>query len=53
MSIEWKNVKNISIEIIETIVGAFIMAVTTSLFLLPNQLSSGGFAGIATILYYF
>lgn len=53
MSIEWKNVKNISIEIIETIVGAFIMAVATSLFLLPNQLSSGGFAGIATILYYF
>lgn len=53
MSIEWKNVKNILIEIIETIVGAFIMAVATSLFLLPNQLSSGGFAGIATILYYF
>lgn len=53
MSIEWKNVKIISIEIIETIVGAFIMAVATSLFLLPNQLSSGGFAGIATILYYF
>lgn len=53
MSTEWKNVKNISIEIIETIVGAFIMAVATSLFLLPNQLSSGGFAGIATILYYF
>lgn len=53
MSIEWKDVKNILIEIIETIVGAFIMAVATSLFLLPNQLSSGGFAGIATILYYF
>lgn len=53
MSIEWKNAKNILIEIIETIVGAFIMAVATSLFLLPNQLSSGGFAGIATILYYF
>mgnify|MGYP004467159481 FL=1 len=53
MSTEWKNVKNISIEIFETIVGAFIMAVATSLLLLPNQLSSGGFAGIATILYYF
>ena len=44
--------KNI-IEVIETIIGAFIMATATSLFLLPNQLSSGGFAGIATILYYF
>lgn len=28
------------------------MAIGTSLFLLPNQLSSGGFAGIATIIYY-
>ena len=53
MSIEWKKIKNISIEIIETIIGAFIMAIATSLFLLPNQLSSGGFAGIATIVYYF
>ena len=40
-------------EIIETIVGAIIMAIATSLILLPNQLSSGGFAGIATIFYYF
>lgn len=53
MAIEWKKLKNISIEIIETIIGAFIMAIATSLFLLPNQLSSGGFAGIATIIYYF
>lgn len=29
-----------------------LMAMGTSLFLLPNQLSSGGFAGIATIIYY-
>ena len=53
MSVEWKKIKNISIEIIETIIGAIIMAIATSLFLLPNQLSSGGFAGIATIVYYF
>ena len=53
MKIEWKKIKNVSIEVIETIIGAFIMAIATSLFLLPNQLSSGGFAGIATILYYF
>lgn len=33
-------------------IGCFIMAMGTSLFLLPNQLSSGGFAGISTILYY-
>lgn len=46
------NVKKIVIEIIGTIVGAFIMAVGVSLFLLPNQLSSGGISGIATITYY-
>ena len=28
------------------------MAVSTSFFLLPNQLSTGGFAGIATVVYY-
>ena len=46
------NIKKLAIEIIGTIVGAFIMAVVVSLFLLPNQLSSGGIAGIATITYY-
>ncbi len=39
-------------EIIGTIIGSFIMAFAVSLFLLPNQLSSGGVSGIATILYY-
>lgn len=49
---EKKQVKTISAEIIETIIGAFIMAIGTSIFLLPNQLSTGGFSGIATIFYY-
>lgn len=48
-----KKIKIFFTEIIETIVGAIIMAIATSLILLPNQLSSGGFAGIATIFYYF
>ena len=39
-------------EIIGTIVGSGIMAIGVSLFLLPNQLSTGGFSGIATIAYY-
>ena len=39
-------------EIIETLIGALIMAIGTSQFLLPNQLSSGGLAGVATIFYY-
>lgn len=47
-----ENIKEFLIDILATLVGAFLMATATSLFLLPNQLSSGGFAGIATILYY-
>lgn len=34
------------------IAGSILAAFGTSLFLLPNQLSSGGFSGIATIFYY-
>lgn len=53
MGIKQKEIKTFIFEILGTVFGAFIMAIATSLFLLPNQLSSGGFAGIATILYYF
>lgn len=35
------------------ILGCALMGFATGQFLLPNQLSSGGFSGIATILYYF
>ncbi len=46
------KIKQFIIQIIETIIGSFIMALAVSLFLLPNELSSGGFSGIATIMYY-
>lgn len=46
------NIRKIVIESVGTILGALIIAFATSLFLLPNQLSSGGFSGIATITYY-
>lgn len=53
MHIEEKyNFKKAIIEILGTITGAFIMAFGISEFLLPNQLSSGGISGIATITYY-
>ena len=45
-------IKRWILEILGTILGAFIIAVAVSLFLLPNKLSSGGVAGIATITYY-
>ena len=46
------NLKKYGYEILLTIVGCFIMACGTSLFLLPNKLSTGGFSGIATIAYF-
>ena len=45
-------IKKYSKDFLYIIIGCFLMAMGTSLFLLPNQLSSGGFAGISTILYY-
>ena len=48
-----RKIKNWIIDIIGTILGSAIMAFGIASFLLPNQLSSGGFAGIATITYYF
>ena len=47
-----EKIKKSIIDIIGTIVGSAIMAVGVSSFLLPNQLSSGGFSGVATITYY-
>lgn len=48
-----RKIKNWIIDIIGTILGSAIMGFGIASFLLPNQLSSGGFAGIATITYYF
>ena len=45
--------KNIILEIFYTILGSLIMAFATAQFLLPNHLSTGGFSGIGTIVYYF
>lgn len=39
-------------ETLITTMGCIFMALGIVLFLLPNQLSSGGFSGIATLLYY-
>ena len=40
-------------DLVLIVVGCLMAALGTGSFLLPNQLSSGGFAGIATIIYYF
>ena len=49
---KFHKVKKYIIDIIILIVGCILMASATAFFLLPNQLSSGGFTGIATITYY-
>lgn len=46
------NLKRIIINSIQTITGTAFMALSIDLFLLPNQLSVGGFSGIGTIFYY-
>ena len=47
------KIYRITIDLFFVIIGCFLAAFGTGSFLLPNQLSSGGFAGIATIVYYF
>lgn len=44
--------RKLLVQFLQIAVGTAIVATSTSLFLLPNQLSSGGFSGIATITYY-
>ena len=44
-------IKKYSFELLQIIIGTFLMAFGVSQFLLPNQLSSGGVTGIATITY--
>ena len=39
-------------DVLLMVIGCLIMALGTSFFLLPNQLSSGGFTGISTIFFY-
>ena len=46
------NFLRITIEYLYIVAGTALMSISTSLFLLPNQLSTGGFSGIGTIIYY-
>lgn len=45
-------IKRLTINYSKLILGTAIMAIGTCQFLLPNLLSTGGFAGLATIGYY-
>lgn len=52
MNLLQDNIKTTILHISGSVIGAFIMAIGISFFLLPNQLSSGGISGVATISYY-
>ena len=46
------KLKNRILNLVSLTIGVIIMAIGIDLFLVPNQLSTGGFSGIATIGYY-
>lgn len=46
------NSKKLIISLMQTVFGTLLMAISVDLFLLPNQLSVGGFSGIGTIGFY-
>lgn len=46
------NVKNIIFSYIAITIGAILMATGIALFLVPNELSTGGFSGVSLIVYY-
>lgn len=46
------KLKEFIIDLLKIGVGTAIMAIGIEQFLLPNQLSTGGFSGIGTIIYY-
>ena len=45
-------IKKYIIEILGIAIGAILMSIGISQFLLPNKLSTGGFSGLATIAFY-
>lgn len=50
--ITFQDVQDFIMDVLKIIIGSAVMAAGIELFLVPNQLSTGGFSGIATIGYY-
>ena len=43
---------HVILDLIYMVLGAFLIAIGTNLFLLPHKMTTGGASGIATIFYY-
>lgn len=46
------KILHVLIDVIYMLLGAFLIAIGTNLFLLPHKMTTGGASGIATIFYY-
>lgn len=46
------KIMHVIINLIYMVLGAFLIAIGTNLFLLPHKMTTGGASGIATIFYY-
>lgn len=46
------KIMHVIIDLIYMVLGAFLIAIGTNLFLLPYKMTTGGASGIATIFYY-
>lgn len=46
------TLRKTSIDLLKMVLGTMIMAIGIDLFLVPSKLSTGGFSGIGTVLYY-
>ncbi|MGQ9516610.1 MAG: YitT family protein [Anaerolineae bacterium] len=52
ISWRWKDVPRILLEYLIITAGALLVALAADVFLIPNQVVSGGITGVAIILYY-
>lgn len=52
ISWRWKDVPRILLDYLIITAGAFLVALAADVFLIPNQVVSGGITGVAIILYY-
>ena len=46
------KIKAFSMDLLKIVIGTMLMAIGVEQFLLPSQLSTGGFSGIGTVIYY-
>lgn len=46
------SLRKLLVQAVQIVIGTLLIAIAVDLFLVPNQLSTGGFSGIGTVLHY-